>query len=217
MWMKSGNVRLEQDEAGLLEQAKDLYRHAYQAYKEGRDRRAAELAMAANDAARGLLYVLSAESPKVEGIPTPPSMMEQGSSSSGGANLPQTPDRNRPLPSGRGTTPQPPGATPLPQAGGLEAGQGAAMGVREIHDRIGDIPADTTQGPGKQFLDASRHALDRAQRFADDRHYRRAFHMALAAEAWSRVPEHLRRAETGTERTPGALDRQDRPGVPGRP
>jgi hypothetical protein len=229
MWLKSGHVKLEQDESGLLDQVKDLYRHAYQAYKEGCDRRAAELAMAANDGARGLLYVLSAESPKVEGIPTPPSMFEQGASyGTGTGRTPAGTGTPTLPPPGGGTTPpggRAPGAAPAAQPGGVEAGQGAAMGVREIireiRDRVGDIPANTTQGPGKQFLDASRHALERAEKCADERHYRRAFHFALAADSWSRVPEHLRRGETGIQPAPGGLDRQGRPGVnptaPGTP
>jgi hypothetical protein len=234
VWMRFDHEKLSSEHVGLLEQAKDFYKQGHKAFHEGQDRRATELALAASDAARGLLLMLSAKEPKIDGLPTPPTGMSDRDKA---PRVPdgrfREPDRARPsdrapspggvpppdrppTPPGGGTPPAggaPPrdrdsGDTPprpgdRSGAGGPAFGRLASMGLseflREVRDQIDD--ASSTRGRGEQFIKAAREALEEAQKSSNEGHYRRAFHCALAAESWARVPEHLRRAETGSGST----------------
>lgn len=56
----------------FLDYARDFYRSAHERYQAGQRREAAELAKAANDAARGLKHELRASMPVPAGLPAPP-------------------------------------------------------------------------------------------------------------------------------------------------
>lgn len=71
-WTEGGRARPPRDLAPLIDQTKDLYRDAVRAAREDEPRRADELAIAAHDAARGLMHALRADAPVVRGIPVPP-------------------------------------------------------------------------------------------------------------------------------------------------
>jgi hypothetical protein len=71
-WTEVGRARPPRDLAPLIDQAKDLYRDAVRAAREDESRSANELALAAHDAARGLVHALRADAPVVRGIPVPP-------------------------------------------------------------------------------------------------------------------------------------------------
>jgi hypothetical protein len=71
-WTETGRARPPRDLPPLIDQAKDLYREAVRAAREDEMWRAAELAKAAHDAARGLVHALRADAPALRGIPAPP-------------------------------------------------------------------------------------------------------------------------------------------------
>jgi hypothetical protein len=70
--LRAGGDREPRDPGRLLDQAKEFYRQAHRAYRDGERRRAEGLAMAANDAGRGLWHVLRAGQPAVADLPLPP-------------------------------------------------------------------------------------------------------------------------------------------------
>jgi hypothetical protein len=67
--------------------------------------------------------------------------------------------------------------------------------IRDVRERLQDDGDEITQGPAKQFLDASHRALDRSQKALDGNNYRQAAQFAMAADSWSRVGECVNRAE----------------------
>jgi hypothetical protein len=71
-WTDGGRSRPPRDLEPLIERAKDLYRDAVRANREGEGRSSDELAAAAHDAARGLVHALRAEAPAPRGLPSPP-------------------------------------------------------------------------------------------------------------------------------------------------
>ena len=58
--------------SGLLDAAREFYRTAHKAYKDGEFDRADEMAHAAEDAAHGILLTLQADAGKLVNVPTPP-------------------------------------------------------------------------------------------------------------------------------------------------
>jgi hypothetical protein len=72
VWMSADRARPPRETTRLFDQAKELYRDAVRANRDDEGRRAAELGLAAHDAARGLLHSLRANAPAVAGLPTPP-------------------------------------------------------------------------------------------------------------------------------------------------
>lgn len=58
----------------LAQQARRFYRQAHEAYQDGEYHRAAEMALAANDAGRGLMHLsrADADTPDLSGLPAPP-------------------------------------------------------------------------------------------------------------------------------------------------
>ncbi len=61
------------------------------------------------------------------------------------------------------------------------------------------------EGPGTQFLDASRDLYQKARRAYQDKDYARAAELAKGAEAWTHVGEHLQRAGVGLGGPPERL------------
>ncbi len=209
VWMSSSQAKLSREDAGLLDQSKELYRKALTAYRAGQYRRAEGTALAAHDAARGVMHVLQATMPAVEGLPVPP--LEAGA----GAPPPPPPGQPRPDPRDREPSAAPPRdrlapppprdreapppgvrERPMPDREGVRR-DGSAMvrdAIREIRDELPDAAPGSPRGAGQPFVSAARRALDQAQRAADAGKNRQAIQFVMAAEAWSHVPEHLKRA-----------------------
>jgi hypothetical protein len=247
VWMNASQAKLSKEDSSVLDQSKDLYRKALQAYRAGQYRRAEATALAAHDAARGVVHVLQAHTAAVEGLPAPPLEADVG------APPPPRPGRDAPPPPrGREAPPPPPrdriapppprdrAAPPAgdpdrsipPQRGGARR-DGAGIvrdAIREIREELQDGVQGSARGVGRQFVDAARRALDRAQKASDEGKNRQALQLVMAADAWSHIPEHLRRAEgpaRGTSpREPGLREpspdsrrdpiRPSREGAPGR-
>ncbi len=188
--MNSRQAKLPKEDAGLLAQATDTYRSALQAYRAGQHRRAESAAWAAQVAARGVVHLLQANTPVVEGLPAPP----------------MGPAPATPPPSGRvGTGNQ--GATMVRDA------------IREVGAELQDAALVSPRGPGRSFFDAARRALEQARKAAEGGNNRRALQFVMAAEALAHVPEHLRKAEgTSPSAPPGAVPaRPPSKGVPVTP
>jgi len=221
LWMNSNQAKLAKEDGSMLDQSKDLYRKALTAYRAGQYRRAEATALVAHDAARGVVHMLQANTAAVEGVPVPPLEAEVGPPPPRPGRESPPPPRGRetvaPPPRDRVPTPPVPRdrearpvgeARPLPPERGGARRDGAAMArdaIREIREEIQEAAQGSPRGAGRQFVDAARRALDQAQKASDDGKNRRAIQMVMAAEAWSHVPEHLKRAE-GTTR--GASPRE---------
>ncbi len=174
VWSSTGKGKLAQDQAALFEQAKDLYRKAHRAYTERNYGRSLQLALAAGAASQGLVSVLHADAPPIPNLPKPPE--------------PPAPAQN-PAP---GTTP-PPGGAPQPAAGPAEEARQVLDFARQ---RINDASkGGATQQPAKAFVEASRKVYDQSRNAYQQRNYTKAIELALAAEAWTHVGEHVRQAE----------------------
>ncbi len=72
VWMNVDRARPPRDTTKLFDRAKTLYRDAVKASREDEGPRAAELGLAAHDAARGLMHALRADAPAAVGLPAPP-------------------------------------------------------------------------------------------------------------------------------------------------
>jgi len=218
VWVSSSQAKLSREDRAVLDQAKDLYRKALNAYRMGQYRRAEATAIAAHDATRGVVHLLQANTAAIEGVPAPPLEADVG------APPPPRPGRDAPPPPrSRETSPPPsdrvapppprdraappPGLKdrPLPPERGGARRDGGGMvrdAIREIREEVQEAGKGAQRGAGHTFVDAARRALDQAQKAADDGKNRRAIQFVMAAEAWSHVPEHLRRAEGATSTAP---------------
>jgi hypothetical protein len=170
----SAGVRGEGDDKDLgrlLDAARDLYRNADKAYKDGAYDRAAGTAMAADAAGSGIMLTLQANAGKLAGVPAPPA------------------DALGP--------PPPPGAEKAPPPAGAEApknGGDFVQGlIKETGDRLDKGKED--KGPGATFLDAARKALDQAKQAQKDGDAFKAVELVHAADAWGQVGDLLRQAE----------------------
>jgi len=114
----------------LLDSAREFYRTAHKAYKDGEYDRADEMAGAAEDAARGILLTLQADGDKVANVPAPPVVgpMERPRPPREGRDGPPPPrdGRDGPPPPRPGDRPPPPppggrDAPPPPPPGGRDA------------------------------------------------------------------------------------------------
>jgi hypothetical protein len=187
VWMSSDQARLPRDDARLFEDAKEYYRAALQASnpRTGDLRRAETRGLAATDAARGLLFALAARAAPVVGLPSPPELPapEFGPPPS------STSDRSR-------TSPQE----------GKEVARAPAETIRDLmqnlNERFRQLPEGKTREEGGAFLEAGRRSLEQARKALDDGRNRQALQFALAAEAWSHVPEDLSRT---TGETPSGI------------
>jgi len=172
----SAGVRGEGDDkelGRLLDAARDLYRNADKAYKDGAYDRAAGTAMAADAAASGVMLTLQANAGKLAGLPAPPT-------------------------DALGLPPPPPGAavTTRPPAG-ADAPKNSGDFVQDLLKHTGERldQAKGEKGPGATFLDAARKALDQAKQAQKDGDAFKAVELAHAADAWAEVGELLRQAE----------------------
>lgn len=156
--------------ARALDHAKRFYREAVKAYPDD-PRRAAELAVAANDAVRGVEHIRRATAKPVPGLPEPPA--EFG-----------------PPPKGKGLPP--PDAGPTADRG-LWSDALDALTVARGRLTWVDGGVSAT-GPSRDFLDAAKAVYAQARTAYEGGEYRKATELARAAEAWSHVPEHLTRA-----------------------
>ena len=75
---KATGDRLPRDTGRLLDSAKEMYRAALKARRDGDGRRADELAHAANDAGRGLRHLLRASLPAPADLPAPTAASAEG-------------------------------------------------------------------------------------------------------------------------------------------
>lgn len=165
----------------VLDHAKRIYREAIKVY--GTDpRRAAELAAAANDAARGVGHLNRANARPVAGLPEPPAETDR----------PGGPKGKGPPAWNAGA-----GAEPGPWSEALE-------GLANARERLSGMElAVPPTGPSRDLLDAARSVYEQARTAYEAAEYRKSAELARAAEAWSHVPEHLVRA--GWESDPPAL------------
>lgn len=167
------------DAGRALDHAKAFYRAAVKAYPE-EPRRSRELALAANDAVRGLEHLRRASFQPVAGLPEPPD-----------ADGPPAPKDG---PKGKGAPP-PPKDGPKGRDASAEHGPWtpALDALTDVQTRLAaDAPA---KGAGKDFADAARAAYQQARAAYEGGEYRKAAELARAAVAWLRVNEHLDRAE----------------------
>jgi hypothetical protein len=175
VWMSSDRARLPEDQARLADQAEELYRTAHKAYKDGDYARATGLAVAAADAAHGLMSALHAVTKPVAGLPPPPDF---------------------PLPTGD----RPPdAATPAGRPAPARTPQDAAREVLRAA-REGIVAAEKTlpdKGPARSFIDAARTVYEQGRQAYEKGNYRTAIDLGAAAEAWARVGDDLKRVERG--------------------
>jgi hypothetical protein len=212
----------DKETSRLLNSSREFYRTAHKAYKDGDYERADETALAANDSARGVLFMLKGSAGKQADLPLPPVVGRMGPPPPRGDRPPPPPprgDREAPPPP-RGDRPPPPprgdrDAPPPPPPGGpgaaREPGAAATDAIRRATDRLDAAPADG-KGPGRAFLDAARKSLDQAKQAQKDGDFFKAIDQARAAEAWSHVEEHLQRADGAAGDRPAPReDRRERP------
>jgi hypothetical protein len=180
VWMSSDQARFPRDDARLFEDAKEYYRAALQANnpRTGDVRRAEARGLAATDAARGLLFALATPAAPVVGLPSPPDLPapEIGPSPS------STPDRSRRSPQEGNEVARPPGETIRDL-------------MQNLNERLQLPPDGKTPEEGGAFLEAGRRSLEQARKALEEGKNRQALQFALAAEAWSHVPEDLNRWE----------------------
>jgi hypothetical protein len=182
----------------VLDHAKRFYREALKAYPFD-PRRVAELAEAANDAARGLEHLNRANAKPVAGLPEPPA------------------DFDRPFggPKGKGPPAWNAGAAaePGPWSEALEE-------LANARERLAWVdPATPVTGASRDVLDAAKAVYEQARTSYEAAEYRKAAELARAAEAWSHVPEHLVRGgwEITTGPPPLAPDPKARGAPPAPP
>lgn len=181
--------------AQASDHAKRFYREAVRAYPDDA-RRAAELAVAANDAVRGLEHLRRANAKPVPGLPEPPA--EFG-----------------PPPKGKG--PPPPEAGPATDRGPWNEALDALTVARErLTGADGGVPVT---GPSRDFLEGAKGVYAKARTAYETGEYRKAAELARAAEAWTHVPEHLTRAgwEVATAPSVAPLPKPKGSGAPPPP
>jgi hypothetical protein len=124
-----------------------------------------------------------------------------------GRDAPPPPRGGRDAPRPRGDA-EPPPPPPGGPGRALEPAAAATEAVQRAEDRLQASPAEVN-GPGRIFLDAARQALDQAKQAQKDGDSFKAVELAGAAEAWSHVEEHLKRAEgPGGDRPPPRQERE---------
>ncbi|HEV3436570.1 MAG TPA: hypothetical protein VG122_04385 [Gemmata sp.] len=182
----------------VFDHAKRFYREAVKAYLDD-PRRSAELAAAANDAARGLEHLNRALAKPVAGLPEPPL------------------DFDRPFGGPKGKGPPAWDAGPGAERGPWSEALEALTITREQLSGV-DTSAPVT-GPARDVLDAAKALYGQARTAYEAGEYRKAAELARAAEAWSHVPEHLYRGgwEIGTAPPLAPVPKTKGPGVPPPP
>jgi hypothetical protein len=182
----------------VFDHAKRFYREAVKAYPDD-PRRSAELAVAANDAIRGLEHFNRALAKPVAGLPEPPTELDRPSAGPKGKEPPAW--------NARGV------AEPGPWSESLEA-------LSIARDRLTDTGTIApVTGPVRDILDAAKEVYGQARTAYEAGEYRKAAELAHAAEAWSHVPEHLYRAgwEVRSAPTPAPEPKVRGSGVPPPP
>jgi hypothetical protein len=169
----------DKDAGKLLDHAKAFYRAAVKAHPD-EPRRAGELALAVNDAVRGLEHARRAAFRPVADLPAPPDEAD-----------------GPPAPKGKDAPPPPKDGPKGKDARELPAERGpwtpAFDALTAVQDRL--AAADAKTGAGRDFLDAARAANRQARTAYEGGDYRKAGELARAADAWLRVTDHLDRAE----------------------
>lgn len=185
----------------VFDHAKRFYREAVKVYAED-PRRATELAVAANDAGRGLEHYQRALAKPVPGLPEPPVEFD-----------------GPPFPPGG-----PKGKGPPPPDSGIAGDRGPwsealdALTVARQQLSWSDSGSPAT-GPARDVLDAAKAAYTQARMAYEAGEYRKATELARATEAWSHVPEHLNRAGWEASSAPpvAPLPKAKGPGAPPPP
>jgi hypothetical protein len=196
VWMSAPQAKLPEDWARFVDQAKEYYRNAHATYQKGDYRRAAELALAANEAARGVLQVLRANAAGVTGLPAPPEP----------ATAPPAGERARE------------GAAP--PRGGREGSERAAADpvaemLRYVRQGLDQAARDGTgRESGQAFVDAGRKVYEQARQAYQGGDRSKAVELAMGADAWSHVSYHLNRA-SGRARAGTESDRRYGEAPPG--
>jgi hypothetical protein len=218
VWLSSGQAHLAKDDEPLVDEAKEFYRQAHQAYEKKEYPRSAELALAAGAAARGTVLVLFANTKPMSNMPEPPEAAISEPAPGLERAVTPPPRRGGAAPGAR------PGERPAqsseqnadrPSTPVGERGTAGAAGTREGERRIVRTPKERAEDllrfvhrrlealkksgslkeRGWSFVDAAYRAYEQAQKAFDEKEYSRAINLAWGAEAWSHVPEHLMQAE----------------------
>ncbi|QJW99871.1 hypothetical protein [Frigoriglobus tundricola] len=183
----------------LLDHAKAFYRAAVKAYPD-EPRRFRELAVAANDAVRGLEHLRRAAYQPVLGLPEPPAEFDG--------------------PRGKGAPP-PPKDGPKGREARTDATERgpwtpALDALTDVQEQLAAV-APPTKGAAKDFFEAARNTYRQARPAYEAGDYRKATELAHAADAWLRVIEHLDRAEWDGPAAPPPLAPEPKRGAPPLP
>jgi hypothetical protein len=223
VWIKSDQSHLSDDMTKLFDQAKQYYREAHKNLSAGNEQRAVGLAMAASAAGSGLLFLLHATTPPLTDLPKPPQAFAEARSATGATppapgnpatptpgpgrygNLPPSPTEATAQTTDR-TANRGPAGTPasFPER---DPWQPALSALQNARSRIRDATDNASKGPGQEFLAASRKVYEQGRQAYQEHHYFKAFELAMAADAWTRVPEFLDWATnvTGPGQGPGRI------------
>jgi hypothetical protein len=209
IWAGSKRAKLPEAEAQLVDRVREFYRTAHRAYRDKDYARATALAAATIDGSRGLMSALHANTAPEEGVPAPPDipvLADQGEEAPPAGGRPAASRTGGPAPFGR------------PQEAAREI-------LRVARERIlAAEKADAGQDAARPFLDASRQGYEDSRQAYKKGSYTKAFDLAVAAEAWTHIGEHLRRAQVsgrtgagGREGLPPPEEQADQPLPPRRP
>jgi hypothetical protein len=207
------------DATRLFDHAKTFYRAAVKAYPD-EPRRSRELAVAANDAVRGLDHLRRASFQPVQGLPEPPTDFDVPPAPKDGPRSKDAPPKDGP----RGKDAPPPpkdgpkGKDAPPKGGQAERGPWtpALDALTDVQDQLsGATPP--AKGAGRDFFDAAKNVYRQARAAYEGGEYRKAGELARAAHAWLRVGEHLDRAEWDGITPPPPAPEPKRKGAPPLP
>ncbi|MDY3555481.1 hypothetical protein R5W24_004624 [Gemmata sp. JC717] len=192
------------DAARLLDHAKAFYRAALNAHPDD-PRRAGELALAVNDAVRGLEHLRRSSFQPVAGVPEPP-LDRDG------------PPAPKDGPKGKGAPPPPKDGPKGRDDAQAERGPWSPSldALTTVQDQFAGTDAPP-KGAGRDFFDTAKIVYRQARTAYEAGDYRKAAELARAAGAWLRVNEHLARAEWDGAAVPPAAPEPKGKGAPPLP
>jgi hypothetical protein len=169
VWTSANKVKLPDDLAPLVDPAKDFYRQAHQAYQQRNYTKSEGLAYASFAAAQGMINIMHALTPPAAGLPAPP----------------EPPDTEA-------TEPASPNGPPR------TAAEAARQAFSEARQHIVEARQNTpVQGPARTFLNAAGKFYEQGRQAYQSKDYTKALDLASAADVWTTIGQHLRRAEGG--------------------
>jgi hypothetical protein len=190
----------------VLDNAKAFYRAALKAYAD-EPRRAGELAIAANEAVRGLEHLRRASFRPVAELPEPPAELDGPPPPKDGPKGKGPPPPPKDGPKGRDFRDDPADRGPWSEAlDELTAVSNKLMGA--------ETPA---RGARRDLFDAAKGVYRQGRTAYETSDYRKAAELARAAGAWLRVGEHLDRAEWDGPGAPPLAPEPKKTGAPPLP